>query len=202
MSLPTEQYHNSIKLISLEKELTLTKFKVQVSFTCGDATPPPSSPAASPQPAPPPPHGVSPSPEHLAQEEGAVPQPQRLQGFLPPAEGVQVSHEASLQVSMEMCGSAPQLSTANHLNFGYQSCCDSTDRTSTRTTIPARTASATTSRPPGETTAAATGMAATTTTAITANTGRVPRPWPSCLTKTRPGDAILADITGDNSNFH
>ena len=83
------------------------QLQVQVPFACGDATPPPpttsataSQPpsAASPQP-PPPPHGVAPSPEHLAQEESPVPESQGLQGFLPPAEGIQVAHEAPLQVS-------------------------------------------------------------------------------------------------------
>ena len=69
-------------------------------------------------------------------------------------------------------------------------------------TIPARTASATTSRPPAGITAAATGTAVATappaaTTAITATTGRARHPWPSCLTKTRPGDAILVDFTGE-----
>ena len=78
----------------------MTPLQVQVPFARGDAAPPPSSPAttASPQPPPSPP-GVAPSPEHLAKEESPVTEPQGLQRFFPPAEGIQVPHEASLQVS-------------------------------------------------------------------------------------------------------
>ena len=83
------------------------QLQVQVPLACGDATPPPpssatasqSSSSASPQP-PTPTHGTAPPPEHLAQEESPVPESEGLQGFLTPAEGIQISHEAPLQVSL------------------------------------------------------------------------------------------------------
>ena len=56
---------------------------------------------------------------------------------------------------------------------------------------------ATTFPPPEGTTA--TGTADVTTTAITANTGRAPRPWPLCPTKTRRRAAILVDSTGEGA---